>query len=64
MKVSVDRAACTGHAQCYAVAPDVYDIDDEGFCLLPDEDVRPGLEEQARRGADACPECAITIIES
>jgi len=64
VKISVNREACTGHAQCYAMAPDVYDIDEDGYCALDVADVEPGLEEQARRGAGACPEGAITATGS
>ncbi|HVV08232.1 ferredoxin [Amycolatopsis sp.] len=63
MKVSLNREACTGHARCYAVAPDVYELDDDGYCALDVVEVQPAMEPQARRGAQACPEGAITVIE-
>jgi ferredoxin len=59
----VDLEACTGHGRCYSLSPDVFSADDEGHCLLASEDVPPGLEEQARRGAANCPEQAITVEE-
>jgi ferredoxin len=62
MQVSVDRDRCTGHAQCNAVAPDVYDLDDDGYCVIPNNDVSAGLENQAENGAAACPEQAITVV--
>jgi ferredoxin len=61
MKVHVNTAACTGHARCNATAPQVYELDDEGFCAVSDLDVPPDLEKAAASGADACPERAITI---
>ena len=61
MRVTVDTSACVGHARCNAVAPDVYDLDDEGYAKPLDGDVPPALEAQARQGADACPERAITL---
>lgn len=63
MKVHVDEQLCTGHAMCHLSGPDVYVLDDEGFNRTPDQEVAPGLEVQARRGAEACPEQAILIIE-
>jgi ferredoxin len=49
---------------CFANAPDVYELDDVGYNVLDGEmKVDPALTEQARRGADACPERAITVIE-
>jgi ferredoxin len=61
MRITVDTAACVGHARCNAVAPDVYDLDDEGYAQPFDGDVPPALEPQAREGADACPERAIAL---
>lgn len=61
MRVSVDPAVCTGHAQCHAYGPEVYDLDDEGYCVIRSADVPPELEKQAEAGASVCPEGAITI---
>ena len=62
MRASVDRQACTGHALCYSVAPDVYDLDDEGHCVLADEEIPAERERAAEEGAAACPERAITLV--
>jgi ferredoxin len=59
MRVQIDQAACAGHGQCAAAAPDVYELDDDGF-VLPVTAV--AHDEHAVDGADACPERAITII--
>ena len=61
MKIAVDPKLCSGHAQCNAHAPDVYELDDSGYCLIREAEVPPALEDQARAGASACPEGAITI---
>lgn len=63
MKIRVDRALCVGHALCAARAPEVYTLDDEGFCKSDGTPVAPHLEPQARLGARLCPEGAITLIE-
>lgn len=63
MRIIVDTDACTGHALCFANAPDVYVLDDLGYNVTPPGEVPPALEEQARRGALSCPEQAITIEE-
>ena len=62
MRVIVDRERCTGHGRCNAMGPAVYPLDDEGRNALTDLDVPSELEDQARLGADACPERAITIV--
>jgi ferredoxin len=43
--------------------PDVYHLDDLGYCKIEVAEVAPGLEQQARDGAAACPERAISIDE-
>jgi ferredoxin len=58
--VTVDRSKCCGYTLCAVEAPDVYSIDDEGFAVAP-KTVPAELEGQARAGADACPETAISL---
>ena len=61
MKIKVDRTICAGHALCAARAPDLYSLDDDGFCNADEVQVPPGREEAARLGAAVCPEKAITL---
>jgi ferredoxin len=61
MHVEVDPNICEGHGQCQAVAPEVYDLDDDGYCLIRNAEVPPDLESRAREGALACPVQAITV---
>ena len=63
MRVSVDTEKCVGHARCNAYGPRVYDLDDDGYCLIHDPEVPLELEAEARHGAHACPERAITVEE-
>jgi ferredoxin len=63
MRIKVDTGLCSGHARCVAVAPDVYVLNDDGYNVTPEIEVAKGREEQARRGARACPELAITVVE-
>jgi ferredoxin len=63
MKIRLIRSKCAGHAQCYAVAPEIFPIDDEGFCILVERIVEPGQAEAARAGVSACPELALVIDE-
>jgi ferredoxin len=62
MRITYDRQACQGHNRCYLLAPEVFDVDDEGYAVLRiDGEVPAELEEKARLAADNCPEYAITI---
>lgn len=61
MKVRVDHGACQGHARCYAEAPDLYVLDDEGYNRMSPTAVPAELEAAARAGARLCPERAIVV---
>jgi len=63
MKVVVDADRCQGHARCLAEGPDVYELDDDGYNSRDVDNVAPALQDQARRGALACPELALTVVE-
>jgi ferredoxin len=60
-RVRVDPELCVGHGRCYALAPEVFDSDDDGHCVIRREVVDGELEVQARAGASNCPEDAITV---
>lgn len=62
MRVIIDPEVCQGHLRCYAIAPDLFDIDDLGHAISPDVDLEEGPElELARLAVDSCPEHAIRI---
>jgi ferredoxin len=64
MEVHVDRERCQGHNRCYALAPELFDVDDLGNALERNEGaVPPESEEKARLAAANCPEYAISIKE-
>jgi ferredoxin len=62
MKVKV-TGACQGHARCAAIAPHIFQLDDDGYILPHDIEVKPGDEKLAQRGVRACPERALTLVE-
>ncbi len=62
MKIKYDRDACQGHNRCYMLAPELFDVDDEGYAiLLVEGDVQDRVEEKAQLTVDNCPEFAIEI---
>ncbi|MCA1673218.1 MAG: ferredoxin [Actinobacteria bacterium] len=62
MRVEVDPDICEGHGQCNAVAPEVYDLDDGGYCLIRNPEVPAPQEAAAEEGALGCPVYAITVL--
>ncbi len=62
MKLKLDNDACQGHGRCFALAPDLFDADDEGFAvLLVEGEIPKEQEADAQLCADNCPEFAITV---
>jgi len=67
MILRLDANACTGHGRCYALAPALFDADDDGHCVLvpagdgPERELPEALEGLARKGAANCPEGALSI---
>ncbi|MEO6124960.1 MAG: ferredoxin [Ilumatobacteraceae bacterium] len=65
MKVHVDPELCQGHNRCYAIAPELFQVDDYGNATeRGNGDVPVELEDKARLAVANCPEYAISIIES
>ncbi|MEV2218350.1 MULTISPECIES: ferredoxin [Nocardia] len=61
MKITIDSSLCSGHARCAAAAPELFELDDDGYALPFEGEVPADLENAAREGEMACPERAITI---
>ena len=60
----VDSEKCQGHNRCYAIAPELFDVDDLGFATERNDGLVPvPLEDQARAAVANCPEFAISITE-
>jgi ferredoxin len=63
MRIRVDPDQCQGHSRCYAIAPDLFDIDDYGTSTARNDGGVPADDEDAARLAVSnCPEQAIEII--
>ncbi|MCV7179303.1 ferredoxin [Mycolicibacterium sphagni] len=63
MRVRLERSRCVGHAQCYAVDPDLFPIDDMGYSILEDHEVASEDEQITRAGVASCPEEALILDE-
>ena len=53
----LDRDKCVGHGRCYALAPDTFEPDDDGFGVLLEAGNHDDIETAARN----CPERAISF---
>lgn len=64
LKVSVEAERCQGHNRCYAIAPELFEVDELGNAKARgDGEVPAALEEKARRAVKNCPEHAIRLTQ-
>ncbi len=64
MRVEVLADRCQGHNRCYALAPDLFDVDDLGMATARgDGSVSAELADSARLAVANCPEYAVVLHE-
>lgn len=76
MKVIIDRDKCIGAAPCIAVAPNVFELDDEGKAFVKDEaknatdddgkiriKTDSADDETIKTAAESCPVQAIIVYD-
>mgnify|MGYP006187950571 FL=1 len=62
MKVTADRAACTGSGNCVRLAPEWFDQDeDEGLVILTSDSPPAEFIELMRDVVDMCPTRALEL---
>lgn len=61
MKVVVDFDLCESNAVCMEIAPEVFEVRDDDFLYVLDENPGPELADKVRDAADRCPKQAITL---
>jgi ferredoxin len=63
VKLRVDAEKCQGHARCFALAPELFEVDDYGMSSVRGDGTVPvELEERARLAIENCPEFAVEEI--
>ena len=62
-KVSVDWDLCESNGICEAMAPDVFELDDEDLLQIEDPTVTAENRERVGRAVAGCPRAAISIVE-
>ena len=59
MKAKVVRENCIGCGACQAIAPNIFEIDDEGLSKVINEEVSKENEEDFKDALESCPTSAI-----
>ena len=62
MKIRIDPDKCQGHARCYALAPELFAVDDYGQASVPVDEVPPESVDRAKLAIANCPEYAIELV--
>jgi ferredoxin len=62
-KISVNREVCGGHGECEALAPLVFEVQDDGIVKAKVAEVPPGELEGVRSATICCPTGALTLSE-
>ena len=63
MKVSVLKDACIGCGACQAIAPDVFEIEDDGLACTKEESYSNDNKEDILDASESCPTGAINVEE-
>jgi ferredoxin len=61
MRIRLDPERCQGHGRCYVLAPELFDADDYGHCVVVVDDVDDAQLDAARLGVENCPEQALAL---
>ena len=61
MKVIVDFDLCTSNAVCMGIAPDVFEVRDDGFLYVLKENPGPEMDATLREAVASCPNGAISL---
>ncbi len=59
MRVAADRELCVGSGQCELLAPEVFEVDDDGVVHLLQAE--PDDEDAVRQAAQLCPTGALSL---
>ena len=61
MKIKVDFDLCESNALCEAMAPEVFELDDDDYLQLKADQTTPENIDAVKRAVAACPRAAIKL---
>jgi ferredoxin len=62
-RIEVDRERCVGSGTCEALAPDVFEVDDDGALLVHRPQPAAAELDGVEDAVQACPTRALTLTE-
>lgn len=63
MKVHVNSEICAGFGICLGIAPEVFELHEDGYAIVLVSEVKPEDEDAMRRAVSQCPAQAISLID-
>ncbi len=63
MKVVVDFDLCESNAVCMQIAPEVFEVRDDDFLYVLNENPGEDLHDKVREAVERCPKQAISLAE-
>ncbi|GGJ41388.1 ferredoxin [Streptomyces brasiliensis] len=61
MKVNADTTRCQGHGRCALLAPDVFDVNDDGKVVVLLAEIGDDHVADVRDAVTSCPEAALEL---
>jgi ferredoxin len=61
MKINVDYDLCTSNAVCMSIAPAIFEVRDDGYMYVLNENPGPEFDEKMLDAVAGCPNGAISI---
>ncbi|MBQ7136899.1 MAG: ferredoxin [Bacilli bacterium] len=61
MKAKVNKDICIGCGACQAIAPDVFELEDDGLAVCTQEVIEEDKKEETEEAMESCPTGAIEI---
>jgi ferredoxin len=63
MRLVVDWNKCSGLGMCESLAPEVFELDDDGSLVVHAQEVPEGQENDVREAVAACPTEALSLLD-
>ncbi|HEX3825275.1 MAG TPA: ferredoxin [Mycobacteriales bacterium] len=61
MKINVDTDKCTGHGVCESIAPDVFEVGDDGIVHLLSTELTEAMRPTLESAVAECPTQALSL---
>lgn len=63
MRIKADFDLCESNAICVGMAPDIFDLDDNDYLVILQEDVPAERVDELRQVVASCPKSALSLDE-